>query len=307
VIARLKVKRYLQNYSFYFQFFSRDRVALVGSFGAVLFLAWAGLEGLLQVVGWLTKNSEYGIMLLGADPLANNFSWSLTPPSVGRAGFLLGTDFNGRSILLRILYAAPSDAAAAMLVVLSGIVIGMLIGTSAAYLGGWVEEIFMRLTDAFLTVPAVLLAIVIGILLGNGFSSVLVALVVVWWPTYSRFFRGQTLPLKSRAFVSAAKLGGIGSLKIIVKHIIPNSLDPVLAYATLDLGNVILTYSSLSFLGIGAQSPFPEWGAMSFGGLSYFPQYWWISIFPGLVILLVATSFTVVGDRLQDFISGKVA
>jgi len=246
------------------------------------------------------------MILLGGNPLATNFSFSLAPPSLGKGAFMLGADFNGRSILLRILYAAPSDAAAAILVVLSGIVIGMLVGTSAAYLGGWVEEIFMRLTDAFLSVPAVLLAIVIGILLGNGFSSVLVALVVVWWPTYSRFFRGQTLPLKSRAFVSAAKLGGIGSLKIIFKHIIPNSFDPVLAYATLDLGNVILTYSALSFLGIGAQPPFPEWGAMSYSGLAYFPQYWWISIFPAAVILLVAASFTVIGDRFQDLVSGKV-
>lgn len=284
---------------------SLDKPALVGFVVVVCFLAWSLAQGILELVGWLTGRAAYGFILLG-DPMVSDFPRSLSPPSFSSIGSLLGTDFNGQSVLLRILYASPSDALAAALVVSVAVLTGMLVGTSAAYFGGWVEEAFMRLTDAFLAVPALVLAITIGVLLGVGFSSVLVALIVVWWPTYARFFRGQALTVKARGFVDSARLSGIGSLKILFRHIIPNSIDPVIAYATLDFGNVILTYSALSFLGIGMQPPFPEWGAMSFDGLSYFPQFWWWSVFPGLVILLVAVGFTLIGDRLQDVISGRM-
>ncbi len=299
-------RRAMGSYSFYLRFIARDKAALMGLLIAVTFLAWSLVEGLFQVAGWAAGRTAYGFILLGSSPMVSHFPLSLSPPSLSSIGGLLGTDFNGQSILLRILYAAPSDALAALLVVSVGVLVGMFVGTSAAYFGGWVNEVFMRLTDAFLALPGLVLAIAVGILLGVGFTSVLVALMFVWWPTYARFFRGQALSLKTRGFVDSAKLSGIGSFRILLRHIMPNSVDPVVAYAALDFGNVILTYSALSFLGIGVLPPFPEWGAMSFDGLSYFPLNWWISLFPGLVILIVVVGFTLVGDRLQDLISGRM-
>ena len=290
---------------FYVKFISKDKPALVGLVIMVLFLLWSLVEGILEFIDAYNPRSHLAYLLLGQNPLVSVFSRQLDPPSLHTLSSMFGYDFNGGSIFIRILYAAPRDAAAAILVVASGIIIGMFVGTGAAYFGGWIEQVFMRLTDAFLALPALVLAIAIGFLVGSGFSSVLVALTIVWWPTYARFFRAQALALKNRGFVDEAKLSGVGSGRILLKHIIPNSIDPIIAYATLDIGNVILTYSALAFLGIGVQPPLPEWGAMSFEGLSYLPQVWWWSLFPGVVILIVVISFTLVGDRVQDLISGR--
>jgi peptide/nickel transport system permease protein len=290
---------------FYLKFIWKDKAAFAGLVVIVLFLLWSLVEGIFEFIDAYNRRSHLSYLLLGENPLVSVFSRQLDPPSLHSLNSIFGYDFNGGSIFIRILYAAPRDAAAAMLVVASGIVIGMFVGTGSAYYGGWIEQIFMRLTDAFLALPALVLAIAIGFLVGSGFGSVLVALTIVWWPTYARFFRGQALALKNRGFVDEAKLSGVGSGRILLKHIIPNSVDPIIAYATLDIGNVILTYSALAFLGIGVQPPLPEWGAMAFEGLSYLPQVWWWSLFPGVVILIIVISFTLVGDRVQDLISGR--
>jgi peptide/nickel transport system permease protein len=285
---------------------AKDKAAMIGALFIALFLLWAIIEGVLQAVDGYTRRTDYAIRILGGNPLALDFSKSLLPPSTKSFSLLFGTDYYGHSILLSILYAAPRDAMAGVIVVASGIVIGMLLGTSAALFGGWVETVFMRLTDAFLAVPALVLAIVVGILVGTGFESVLIALIVVWWPTYARFFRGQALSLKRRGFVGAARLCGTGSFKIMFRHIVPNSLDPIIAYAALDFGNVILAYSALAFLGIGVQPPIPEWGEMTSAGLSYLPGAWWWSMFPSIIILAIVISFTLVGDRLQEVLSGRI-
>jgi peptide/nickel transport system permease protein len=284
----------------------KDKAALVGALIIVVFLLWSFVEGILQAIDGFTRKTDYAVKLIGGNPLVLDFSHSLLPPSTKSIADLMGTDYYGHSIWFSILYAAPRDAAAGIIVVATGIVIGMLLGTSAALFGGWVETVFMRLTDAFLAVPALVLAIVVGILVGTGFESVLIALIVVWWPTYARFFRGQALALKRRGFVGAARLCGTGSFRIMFRHIVPNSLDPIIAYAALDFGNVILSYSALAFLGIGVQPPIPEWGEMTSSGLSYLPGAWWWSIFPSIVILAIVTSFTLVGDRLQEVLSGRI-
>jgi peptide/nickel transport system permease protein len=286
---------------------AKDKAALAGAVIIVLFLVWSIVEGILQAIDSITRKTDYAIKILGGNPLTLDFAHSLIPPSTKSFSLLMGTDYYGHSILLSILYAAPRDALAGVIVVAVGILIGMLLGTSAALFGGWVETVFMRLTDAFLAVPALVLAIVVGILVGTGFESVLIALIVVWWPTYARFFRGQALSLKRRGFIGAARLCGTGSFKIMFRHIIPNSLDPIIAYAALDFGNVILSYSALAFLGIGVQPPIPEWGEMTSSGLSYLPGAWWWSIFPSIIILAIVISFTLVGDRLQEVLSGRIA
>jgi peptide/nickel transport system permease protein len=217
----------------------------------------------------------------------------------------LGTNFEGQSILSRLLYATPRDALAAVLVVLVGIIVGMLVGTTAGYFGGMVDEILMRLTDTFLALPGLILAIAIAVLLGSGYSSALIALLIVWWPTYARFFRGQVVTIKNRAYVEAAKFSGISSYKIIFRHLFPNSVDPIIAYATLDFGSVILTYATLAFIGVGVQLGYPEWGAEASTGFSFFPQYWWPAIIPGILIMVMVIAFSLVGDRLQDLIGGR--
>ncbi len=292
---------------FYFLYLRKDRAALVGVAMITVFLGWALIEGILQQVTALTGNKFYELMLVPANPNTLDFNHVLVAPTLNNfPAYLFGTNYLGQSILARMMYAAPHDALASLVVVGSAILIGMLLGTTAGYFGGWLDEGLMRLTDAFLSIPGIVLAIAIATLVGGGFTSLLYALMVVWWPTYARFFRGQALSLRDKAYVEASKLSGAGSGRILLKHIFPNSIDPIVAYATLDLGTVILTYSVLAFLGIGLTIGYPEWGAEASVGLSYFPYQWWPTIIPGVIIAAVVVAFTLVGDRLQDLIVGRL-
>ncbi|MDA4122329.1 MAG: ABC transporter permease [Thaumarchaeota archaeon] len=303
-----EVKR---GFAFYVEYIAKDKPALLGTVIIGAFLVFALIEGALQEAAALLHQSPYnanlGTILLSSNPIALRFSEQLLPPSFKNfPDLLLGSNFQGQSLLSSILYATPHDAVASLLVVGSAIFIGMFVGTSAGYLGGWTDEVMMRLTDAFLALPAIVLAITISVLIGGGFTSLLVALTVIWWPTYARFFRAQALTIRNKGYVEASKLSGSGWLKILVRHIIPNSVDPIIAYATLDMGTVILTYATLAFLGIGVTSGYPEWGYLSSSGLQFFPQQWWYSVIPGVVIAVVVVAFTLAGDRLQDLIGGRI-
>jgi peptide/nickel transport system permease protein len=292
---------------FYFLYLRKDRAALVGLVMIGVFLGWALVEGILQQVSAYTHDNYYALALIPSNPNGLFFNQKLMPPSLDHfPDFLFGTNYLGQSILARMMYAAPHDALASLLVVGSAILIGMLLGTTAGYFGGWLDEFLMRLTDAFLSLPGIVLAIAIATLVGGGFTALLYALIIVWWPTYARFFRGQALSLRDKAYVEASKLSGAGSGRILLRHIFPNSIDPIVAYATLDLGTVILTYSVLAFLGIGLTIGYPEWGAEASLGLPYFPFQWWPAIIPGVVIAAVVIAFTLVGDRLQDLIVGRM-
>ncbi len=293
--------------SFVLKFLRKDKSALAGMVIIGAFFVFAAVEGVLQVVGGYLRMQYLGWVLLPSNPLEVNFHNSLIAPNLGSLAALLGFDYEGRSILSQILYAAPRDAMAALLVVASAIIIGMLAGISAGYVGGWADEVLMRVTDAFLAFPAIFLAIALAILLGNGYTVVLIALVVVWWPPYARFFRAQTLRERNRGYVEASKLSGISSLRVMSRHIFPNTIDPIIAIASLDLGNVILTYSTLAFLGIGLQIGVPEWGSMTSDGLSYVPGAWWWALFPALAIMLVVVCFSIVGDRIQDLVGGRLS
>ncbi|MEM0050611.1 MAG: ABC transporter permease [Candidatus Bathyarchaeia archaeon] len=285
-------------------YLTHDKQALMGLIIAGAFLIWSIIEGGLQVAGYILKKSTLGWALLPYNPIAPpNMAIRLLPPSLSH---LMGTNYIGEDIFSRVLYAAPKDALAAVLVVSVAVIFGGTVGSIAGYYGGWMDEALMRLTDAFLALPALVLAIAISVLLGFGFDSVLIALLVIWWPIYARLFRGQALTLKYRGFVEVSRLFGINGFKILFKHIFLNAIDPAIAYAALDFGTVILTYSTLAFLGIGIQPPYPEWGAMASNGLTYFPQAWWYVFFPSLVILLVVISFIFIGDRFQDIIAGRV-
>ncbi|MDG6995756.1 MAG: ABC transporter permease [Nitrososphaerota archaeon] len=294
--------------SFYFKFFARDKPALVGLVMIIVFLVWAFVEAIMQEIATLFHHEAYGWMLIPSNPFALNFGQKLLPPSLNQfPNLIFGTNYQGQSIFSRLLYATPHDAEAPIVIVGSAIIIGMLLGSASGYYGGWIDEVIMRATDAFLSLPALILAITVSVLMGPGFTSLLYALIIVWWPTYARFFRGQALTLRQKGYVESSKLSGAGSFRILLKHIIPNSIDPIIAYATLDLGTVILTYSTLAFLGIGISFNYPEWGAESSSGLGFFPAEWWWAIIPGLLIAIVVIAFTLVGDRLQDLIGGRMS
>lgn len=304
--ATTKQKEVKGGLSFYLEYIRKDKPALAGAVIIGAFILFGVVEGIMQELGSVLREPALGWSLLPSNPLALYFSVKLEPPSLAHfPADIFGTNFQGQSILSRVLYATPHDAAASLIVVGSAILIGMFLGTASGYLGGWADEVMMRLTDAFLALPALVLAITIAVLIGGGFTSLLYALMIIWWPTYARFFRAQALTLRNKGYVEAAKLNGSGTFKILVRHIIPNSVDPIIAYATLDMGTVILTYAALAFLGIGVSSGYPEWGAESASGLNFFPQQWWWSIMPALVIMVVVVAFTLVGDRLQDLIGGR--
>lgn len=292
---------------FVFRFLRKDRAALVSMAIVGVFFVFAAIEGVLQIVGGYLKMSFLGWVLLPSNPIQIDFHQSLFAPSLGSISSILGFDYQGRSILSQILYAAPRDAAAAVIVVASAIIIGMFTGILAGYIGGWADEILMRVTDAFLAFPAIFLAIALAILLGNGYTVVLIALIVVWWPPYARFFRAQTLRERNRGYVEASKLSGISSLRIMSRHIFPNTIDPIIAIASLDLGNVILTYSTLAFLGIGLELNVPEWGSMTSDGLAYVPGAWWWTLFPAIAIMLIVVCFSIIGDRIQDLVGGRLS
>ena len=265
------------------------------------FYGWSLVEGLLQLVGSLTHNTALGWALLQSNPFTPSTSNSLLPPSLSH---LMGTDDLGRDIWTRVLYAAPTDALVSAVVVGGGILVGSLIGVPAGYIGGAVEEVNMRFTDLFLAFPALILAVAIEATFGRQLVFAMLALIIVWWPSYARLFRAEALRIKNLRFIDAALLSGLPDRSIMAKHMIPSSLNTMVSYATIDLGNSILVYSILCFLGLGIPAPAPEWGSMTSLGLYYFPQWWWYSLMPGFVITVVVIGAALLGDGLRDALSG---
>ncbi len=211
-----------------------------------------------------------------------------------------GTDRLGRDMLSRVIVGARSALMVPIGVVAFAVLIGAPLGAIAGYKGGWIDEVIMRITDLFLAFPSLLLAMAIASALGRGLQNAAIALVVSWWPWYTRLVRGVTLSLKERYFVEAAQAIGVRDWIIILRHILPNTISPILVQATVDMGTVILAMGSLAFLGLGTQPPSPDWGLMVSEGRSYILDQWWISTFPGLAIFIVVLAFNLVGDTLRD-------
>jgi peptide/nickel transport system permease protein len=286
---------------------TRKVPSLIGLVIVVIFYGWSLVEGILQLIAkylfyppYITPQLAWA--LLPYDPFEPSFQSTLSSPSLMH---LMGTDELGRDIFSRVLYAAPTDAAISIVVVLFGVLIGGLLGLPAGYFGKGVEEVNMRFTDLFLAFPALILALVIEATLGRAVVFAIVALIVVWWPSYARLFRGEMLRIKNHKFIDAALLSGLSDTAIITRHALRASLNTILSYSTIDLGNVILVYSILSFLGLGAPPPYPEWGSMVSSGLGYLQEAWWYSFLPGAVITAIVIGFALLGDGIRDVLAGE--
>jgi peptide/nickel transport system permease protein len=218
----------------------------------------------------------------------------------GKDGFLLGTDSVGRDILSRVLFGVRSSWFAALVVVAVGLLIGGVIGLIAGATGGWVDTALMRITDGFLSLPAPVLAIAVVAALGPGFIHTLIAVSIVWWPFYARLVRGEIVRLAARPHVEAARLAGVGPIRVALRHLLPGAIPNSLVAASLDIGTLILTLAALSFLGLGQSAPAPELGADAARNLSYFLQQWWIPVMPGLAVLVLAVIGNIAGDSLRN-------
>jgi len=213
----------------------------------------------------------------------------------------LGTDRLGRDMLSRVIMGARSALMIPIGVVFFAILIGAPLGAIAGYKGGWLDETLMRITDMFLAFPFLLLAMAITASLGRGMRNAAIALVISWWPWYTRLVRGVTISLRERYFIEAAQATGVRDSIIILRHILPNTISPILVQATVDLGTVILAMGGLGFLGLGTQPPAPDWGLMVAEGRDFILNQWWISTFPGIAIFIVVLAFNLLGDTLRDF------
>jgi peptide/nickel transport system permease protein len=255
----------------------------------------------LVILGWVAV-SVLAPVLSSFDPVEVNVDNRLAPPS---AEHWLGVDGLGRDVFTRLLYGGRVSLPVAAVVVVVASIFGTLYGALAGYFGGWLDEATMRVVDMVLAFPSLILAMAIAAALGSSIHNSMLAMLVVWWPPYARLARGQVLALRARDFVSAAEALGLPERRILLRHVLPNAVAPSIVLMAMDFGNAIIITAALSFLGLGAVPPTPEWGAMVAEGRELTAQ-WWISTFPGLAILMVALAANFVGDGLRDAIDPKL-
>ncbi|XDA97902.1 ABC transporter permease [Sulfitobacter sp. LCG007] len=258
------------------------RLPLTAKIGAVILLFW--IVTVLTIQFWPL-----------ADPLAM-IGRRLQPPS---AAHWLGTDALGRDVFSRTLHGAVWSVPIAILVVSCAVAIGSLLGALSGFYGGWWGAIIMRLVDVTVAFPPILLAMAVAAMLGPGLANASIAMVIVWWPIYARLMRAQVLEVREREHVEAAVAGGAGSLRVLRVHVLPLCWTPTLINATMDFGQVVLLAASLSFIGLGATPPSPEWGSMISEGATRFYE-WWIAFGPGMAILSVVLATSFLGDGLRD-------
>lgn len=251
--------------------------------------------GVIICVAWIVV-SLFADQISPYDPLAQDIMARLQGPS---GAHWFGTDQLGRDVLARVLYGGRTSLPAGLLVVASATVIGTVFGAIGGYIGGMWDELLMRFTEVFMAFPIIILAMAIAAALGPSVNNAIIAMTVVWWPNYARIIRSLVISVKSNEYVESARAIGASPLRILFRTILPNCVAPALVMATLDVGNAILIFAGLSFLGLGPEPSSPEWGRMVSDGIDRYDQ-WWLSTFPGLAILTVVMALNFIGDGLRD-------
>ncbi|OLN33702.1 nickel transporter permease [Desulfosporosinus metallidurans] len=265
----------------------RNKLALFGLFLVVSLVVIAILAGII---------APY-------DPVQIALKESLKPPS---SAHLMGTDVLGRDVFSRIIYGTRASLVIGVVATSISLVIGVVIGAISGYYGGWIDSIMMRITDIFFAFPFFLLAIAIMTFLGPSFINVFIALGIVGWTNYARLVRGQVISVKESDYVEAAHAVGAKDLRIIWKHVLPNTLAPIIVYTTMNVGGVILSEAGLSFLGIGVQPPAPSWGLMLSEASNFIFNAPWMVIWPGVAIFLTVLGYNLLGDGLRDALDPRM-
>lgn len=256
--------------------------------------------GLAVVLAWVFI-AVFAPFLTPYDPNFVDVANRLKPPSWEH---WLGTDMLGRDVFTRLLFGARISLTTGFVVVLVGASIGAILGGIAAYARGWVEEAIMRLTDLVMCFPPIILALAIAAALGIGTTNTIIAMLVVWWPKFARLAHSLVIVQRSQEYVDSAIVAGCSSARVLGRHIIPNAVGPLIVLITLDIGNAIITFAGLSFLGLGVVPPTPEWGSMVAEGRELVQQ-WWVAAFPGLAILTIVLGFNFFGDGVRDWLDPK--
>lgn len=237
------------------------------------------------------------------DPFDQDLAARLQPP--GSDNYILGSDSLGRDILSRLIYGSRITLYIVTLVAIVAPVAGLFVGTVAGYAGGWADVVLMRITDIFLAFPRLVLALAFVAALGAGIENAVLAISLTAWPPYARIARAETLTIRNSDFIHAVRLQGAGPLQIITRHIWPLCISSLVVRVTLDMAGIILAAAGLGFLGLGAQPPTPEWGAMISEGRRFILDHWWVATMPGLAIFTVSLAFNLLGDGLRDVLDPK--
>lgn len=269
--------------------FRQSKLSLLGGVLVVLVLFFTAFGTVL---------APYPEQIAGGVDTANRFiapSWAHP----------FGTNELGQDVLSLVMAGTTVSVLAGFGVVLIGSIIGTVIGAVAGFAGGWVDEVLMRLTDLTLTIPGLILAMAIAAALGPGFGNMVIAISLSWWPGYARLVRGEVLAAREEVYVTAARAIGATPQRILFRHILPNTVSPIIVKMSLDMGFAILTVAGLGFIGIGVRPPTPEWGTLLSISRSYMPDYWWTAMAPGMAMFVAVFGFNLLGDGLRDVLDPK--
>lgn len=284
---------------------SRRQARLGQSFRTWLAFRGNGLAMVgLGIVVLLVLMAIFANVIAPHDPIVGGDlrTERLLPPS---AHHLMGTDDQARDIFSRIVHGSRLTLLVVTLVAVIATPIGLLIGTTSGYFGGWIDTVLMRITDIFLAFPRLILALAFVAALGPGIENAIIAIAITAWPPYARLARAETLTVRDADHIDAIRLQGAGAARIIWGHVVPLCLSSVIVRVTLDMAGIILTAAGLGFLGLGAQPPQPEWGAMIAGGRRFIIDQWWVATMPGIAIFVVSLGFNLLGDGLRDVLDPK--
>jgi len=256
----------------------------------------------LAIIVLLLLAAAFAPLIAPFDPLAQALDKRLLPPS---AVNWFGTDALGRDIFSRIIYGARITLVIVLLVVVTVGPFGLLVGAVSGYFGGWVDRLLMRITDVFLAFPRLVLALAFVAALGPGIVNAIIAIAITTWPPYARVARAETMVIRNQDYIEAMRLQGASRARIIWKHVVPMCMPSLIVRTTFDMAGIILTAAGLGFLGLGAQPPMPEWGAMISAGREQIFDQWWVATFPGIAICIVALGFNLLGDGLRDVMDAR--